>query len=225
MAIKGYGVHFELLVDGAPYGQSTESTAWTKGTNIDIYCYIPTIDGSGTITNASDYACRNASGGTPAITPDVNGQAYWANMPAMRASMVLDLQDGNNWDWFPHYRDMLIGFPEPFYCLITGDGTSGPFNLNLAGGADALGNTSVKPFQSDIHVLYMGRTYMEPTNSYTTALATAQPTVTTTWDNSDAAHTNSLTIVQTPRSRGDKTILRTTEHLVVTGHYLPGGGY
>lgn len=211
MAIKGYGLHFELLKAGSPYGATGTDTEWTMGTEVTLYTYLPTLTAGGVIDTGT--AAKNTSNSTPTITNDEYGQAYFASIPAGRYTLLLDLQDNNNWRYFPGHRDVCVGFPETVTLRVTGDGTAGAFNLTIPGG-DGI-NSTAKPFQDDIQVFYMGRTLMHKTQDYT--LATAD----WPWGASD----NTITIVSTPLPRGDSTILRTTEYLDIVIRYLPGGGY
>ncbi len=212
MAIVGSPLSFELLVDGAPYGGSTGSAPWADA-NVMLYTYQPTITAGVVTAGFQAYTASGVLMSTPVT--DTDGAGYFDDTPAGHYCLILNLADGNGWRKFARYRSVWHGVAEPAYLRIDGDGTAGPWNLDLSGG-DGI-NTSLKPYQNDIDVRWNGRTLMIPTTDYTLALATEYP-----WDNSDAAHTNTLTLVRTP---GGSAVLKVGEYLDITIRYLPGGGY
>lgn len=213
MAIAGSDLCCWLLKNGRPYGVLGSTSEWVSGTNVNLYVYQPTFAAgvpSGTLA-------LNTSGATPSQSADANGVCKFELIPAGRYTLILNHLGGNNWGFFPGMADIIHGLPEIAVIRLTGDAVNDTFNLDVSGG-DGI-NTSVKPWQSDIQVWYMGRTLLTENTNFSLTLATSWP-----WDNSDAAHTNKLTTVLLP-NRSGSTTMTADEYLDVYIRYLPGGGY
>jgi hypothetical protein len=72
----------------------------------------------------------------------------------------------------------------------------------------------MKPWEGRCRVLYGGTKLWTPGVNYSLATSTAYPFT-----------TDSITIINTERQKGDTTKLLTGDYLVVEVGYLPGGGY
>lgn len=210
--MKGSPLSFELIYNGSPYGGSGTSTPWSW-TNVALYLYSPTIV-QGIVT--AGYVARDTSG-TAVTEPvtDTNGNGYFNAIPAGHYTVLCNLDDGVGWQVLGRYRSVWHGIPETVRIRLTGDGAAETFGLSLPGG-DGI-HTSIRPWQGDIEAWYMGYALLDPTTDYTLALATAWP-----WDNSDADHTNALTVLRLPK-RGGGSVMTSDEYIDLVIRYLPGG--
>lgn len=156
MAYVGSPLEFHLNRRGHPYGRSGTSSAWTLGTNVQIYEYGVTITGgvpSGTL------ALDNA-GATPTLQNDSSGNAYLEDMPAGNYTLLLNYLGGNNWIHFPGKRCIHHGRPATIYECLDGDGGSEYDLTALApdGATDRNPIWNGNPSRPKLRLLFNGRT-------------------------------------------------------------------
>lgn len=178
------------------FGRSGTADVWTSD-RARVYQGLPTFPGG--IPSGDRYL--DVTGAVAACTADPQGVCSWTRLPSGIITVAVNTRGGSNWTYHPLWKQKRIGLPEKGYRVIPGDGTRGPWTLTHAGGTR-------KAWGDSVRVYYMGTTWLEPGNEFTTTGTTV-----------------SLVSGKIPHDSIYGDVLTVDEYIVAEWDYLPGGGY